>query len=251
LEGATVGLKADPATQGPKGSTKFKVTGGSCKNEYSFTVVAVYPDVEKRSAKSVPTRPCIKPGAPTGYSATPTAKGGHGGTLKWTAPKSDGGGTVSYVVKVDGKTKKASGTTLKVTGLKNSKTYDAVLTAVNAAGSSRGVTKTLNLNPKGRIYQVGPNEDNKIDIGIRSGPGVAGTSRNGAIPADYTGDITVICQSKGEKATRPGTKVSGSIWDKVKYTGPGKNASGWTSDLYIRTPNSAKGKYSSDIWQCD
>ena len=249
LDGLKDGMKAEPASLGPKGSREFKVTGGSCR-EYSFKVVAVYPNVEKRSA-SATAFSCVKPGAPTGYSATPTAKGGHGGKLKWVAPKSKGGATVTYVVKIGGKTHKPKATSLTVTKLKNSQTYKAVLTAVNGAGSSRALTETLDLRPKGRTYKVGPNEKNSIDIGIRSGPGVKGTVRNGAIQENYTGNITVFCQTKGEKATRPGTSVSGSIWDKVKYTGPGKNVSGWTSDLFIRTPNSGKGKFSSEIWQCD
>ncbi|MGW1994515.1 hypothetical protein [Embleya sp. NPDC001921] len=246
IDGLKDGMKAEPASLGPKATSSFKVTGGQCKTEYSFTVTAVFADgVEKTSKPSTAVRPCTVPAAPKGLTSKPAA-GGHGGTFTWT----DVAG-LTYSIDFQDKTTKSTTAKFAVSNLKNSHTYPITISATNEAGTSPKATGSLNLTPPKHTYKVGPNIDNNVTIGIRTGPSVAGTTRAGYIAADYTGNITVICQVKGEHQVRQGTNVTGSIWDKVEYSGPGDPGNGWTSDLYIRTPNSNSGSFSPEIWQCE
>jgi titin len=85
------------------------------------------------------------PGEPTGLTATP---GDSQVTLSWTAPKSDGGATISgYVIhegtRAGGETNDpvrgspVTGTSTTVTGLDNGTTYYFTVTAVNRAGQGQ------------------------------------------------------------------------------------------------------------------
>ncbi|WP_406290233.1 fibronectin type III domain-containing protein [Embleya sp. NBC_00896] len=249
LGNLTAGLSVSPDSIKPDGTMKFTVSGGTCGTEYKFFVSAEFPGEIKNSGYSTPIQPCVKPPKPEGLKIS-VASGGHGATLTWTAPK----GTtdkVTYQVKIADKTYSVpSGTTYVATKLKNSAKYPVTVTAKNAAGSG-SVTGTIDLTPPSKTYKVGPNRNNSIGIGIHAGPRVDASTRRGEIDSSYTGNVTVKCQMMGSTETRTATNVTSAVWDLIVYTGPGKSATGYTSDLYIRTPNTNKGTFSPTLWQCE
>ncbi|MET7299632.1 fibronectin type III domain-containing protein [Embleya sp. NPDC005575] len=250
LGNVTAGLSVTPDAIGPGGSMKFTVSGGECGKEYKFFVSAEYAGRKTmNSGWSKPIQPCVKPPQPADVSVA-QANGGHGATLKWTVPKGTDPKT-TYQVKVANRAPvTVSATTYVVTDLKNSAEYQVTITAKNAAGSGTATT-TIDLTPPARTYKVGPNRSNSIGIGIHAGPRIDAATRRGEIGANYTGSITVQCQMRGENVTRTATSVHSSIWDLVVYTGPGKSATGYVSDLYIRTPQTDNGTFSPPLWECE
>lgn len=76
------------------------------------------------------------PGPPKAVVAVPIEGGG---TISWTAPKSDGGSPVTgYTVAVPGATCSTTGaTTCSVSGLTDGHAYEARVKAVNAIGTGR------------------------------------------------------------------------------------------------------------------
>ncbi|MFI6580970.1 fibronectin type III domain-containing protein [Embleya sp. NPDC050493] len=250
LGNVTAGLSVTPDSIGPGGTMKFTVSGGECGKEYKFYVSAEYAGRKTmNSGWSQPIQPCVKPPQPAGVSVA-LATGGHGATLKWTVPKGTDAKT-TYQVKVGTRAPvTVSTTTYVVKDLKNSNKYPVTITAKNAAGSGSATT-TIDLTPPPRTYKVGPNRSNSIGIGIHAGPRIDAATRRGEIGANYTGNITVQCQVKGENVTRTATNVRSAIWDRVVYTGPGKDATGYVSDLYIRTPRADQGTFSPPLWECE
>ncbi|HSA50273.1 MAG TPA: fibronectin type III domain-containing protein [Yinghuangia sp.] len=245
------GAKATPATVAPGGPFQFVVTGLSCADEYSFKVVAEFGSTKLTSGASTAVRPCVLVSAPTSLK-TQVPRNGKSFTATWKAPANAGGSKVTYTVSWSGsgQASKGSTTTTETTaapkGLTNGHTYNVKVTATNEVGTGPAASAVADLRPPTRTYNVGPNSDNGVTVGVRSGPGVAGTTSVAQIPAGYTGPITVHCQTTGQTVPRDGTSLRSNIWDKVTW----KGETGYTSDLYIRTPNADESKFSPELWEC-
>ncbi|UGQ12291.1 fibronectin type III domain-containing protein [Yinghuangia sp. ASG 101] len=252
LDGLPKGAKATPGSVAPGGPFQFVVTGLSCADEYSFKVVAEFGATKVASGASTAVRPCVLVSAPTSLK-TEVPRNGKGFTATWKAPANTGGSKVTYTVSWSGSGKASSGSTktteTKATakGLINGYAYNVKVTATNEVGTGPAATAVAKLKPPTRTYKVGPNTKDGNTLGVRSGPAVVGTSSVAQIPAGYTGEITVLCQTKGETVPRDYTSLKGDIWDKVTW----KGKTGYTSDLYIRTPNSDAAKFSAELWECD
>ncbi|MGW9210844.1 fibronectin type III domain-containing protein [Embleya sp. NPDC055664] len=245
LGNVTAGLSVTPDAVAPGGTMKFTVSGGECGKEYKFFVTAEFAGQKTmNSGWSQPIQPCVKPPKPENVSVA-VATGGHGATLKWTLAKGTDPQT-TYQVKIGANTYAVSGTSYVAKGLKNSQKYAVTITAKNAAGSGSATT-TIDLTPPARTYNVGPNRNNSIGIGIHAGPRIDAATRRGEIGPNYTGSITVHCQTMGQNVTRTATNVHSAVWDRVDY----KSISGYVSDLYVRTPNSDNGKFSPPLWECE
>ncbi|WP_198412541.1 fibronectin type III domain-containing protein, partial [Nocardioides mangrovicus] len=102
------------------------------------------------SAKSnsvTPTGPVTTPGAPTGVSAS---AGDAQASVKWTAPSSNGGSTItSYTVTASpgGKTATSKTTSATVAGLSNGTAYTFTVTATNSAGTGAASAKSNSVTP--------------------------------------------------------------------------------------------------------
>ncbi|MDI2125816.1 fibronectin type III domain-containing protein [Yinghuangia seranimata] len=246
---APAGMKATPAQVTLDGPFQFVATGGDCGSEYSFKVIAHYPGGRTQtSPSSTAVRPCTTPGGVGSVKAVPNAAG-DGGTITWSPAAANGASPsqLTYVVEVDGKyNDNITGTSFTVKGLTPGKKYQVTVKAGNPAGCGTPTVVTLDLTPKATPYVLGPNSNNGVDVGVRSEPAASTGHRVGAIPAGYNGSIDVYCQTAGEQVTRDDKTASGNIWDRVEW----KGASGYVSDLYIRTPNSARGTFSSGLPRC-
>lgn len=246
------GAKAAPGTVAPGGPFQFVITGLSCAKEYSFRVAAEFGTKREVSGDSTAVRPCVLVSAPTGLTAE-VPRNGHGFTATWKAPANAGGSEVQYKVAWQGSGGGSTGSTTTketkatATGLANGVQYNVTVTAVNEVGSGPAASTTVSLVAPSKTYNVGPNSANGVTVGIRTGPGVAGTRSVAQIPAGYEGAITVHCQTTGERVNRDDTSVYSNIWDKVTWQGH----TGYTTDLYIRTPNSDSGTFSPELWQCE
>lgn len=245
LKGAPAGASVTPTSVGPQGPFAFEVRGGSCAQQYSFTVVAHYaagaPD--KESGASAPVRPCVAPSAVTGLSATPSS-GGHGGKVTWKAPAS---GTYTYAVAWPGGGKQTTQRSYTIKNLQNSKTYNVTVTASNAAGSGQPATTRLDLTPPTVTLHVAhnTNDGNRVYFGNvpRTGGTIVGSFRSG----DNSTPIGVHCQTKGGWVTHDTLGTRSNVWDK--FTWKGKTA--YLSDLWASSSNSqAGGSYSPEVWQC-
>jgi hypothetical protein len=199
-------------------------------------------------------RPCIAPSVPRSLAVTRTAN--QAITLGWSAPASDGGGTVSYNVSWTGAPSPVSvtATSYQITGLTNSATYSYTVAAVNPAGESQPPatgSQALTLPPP-RSYNTYRNT--ALPLYVRSQP--THLSRKLATIPVLTGGglgpaVTVYCQVTGEKYTDPQvTTLTGDVWDKLTY----KGVTGYISDLYVNTPESQAQHYNSfsdpPLWQC-
>ncbi|MEU2354883.1 hypothetical protein ABZ599_18265 [Streptomyces misionensis] len=240
LKGAPAGATVTPNAVGPDGPFTFEVRGGSCARQYSFTVVARYAagGGERESAPSAPVRPCVSPGAPRNLRVT-AAPGGHGGTLTWQAPVG-AGAAVTYTVHGPSGTVTTRQTSQKYTGLTNSRTYAVSVTAANAAGSGTTVGGTLDLTPPDQRMEIAHNDNDTIDLGIRSEPTSKSGHRNGAIPGMKSPTVTVHCKTTGSSETHPYTHVTSNVWAKIS-SGYG---SGYIADIYLDSRNNPA------VWQC-
>jgi hypothetical protein len=114
------------------------VPGLLLQKEYFFTVRATNSQGTGPASKpSNLVKTSVKPGAPTGVSATP---GDKSATVIWTKPASDGGSPItSYTVtsSPDGKTTTVNGSTFTadVMGLINGTAYTFTVKATNAIGT--------------------------------------------------------------------------------------------------------------------
>jgi hypothetical protein len=240
LKGAPAGATVTPNEVGPNGPFTFVVKGGSCAQQYSFTVVAQYAAGagDKGSAPSAPVRPCIAPGAPQGLNVT-TATGGHGGTVTWQAP-ADSGSPVTYTVSGPSGTVRTQNTTQTYTGLTNSQTYAVSVTASNEAGSSAAVGGTLNLTPPDQTMNIAHNMNDTKPLYIRSQASTTSGRRNGSIPGMTSPSVTVHCKTTGTTVTHPYDKVTSNVWGKITYNG----ISGYIADIYLDSRNNAA------VWDC-
>ncbi|MGV9354561.1 fibronectin type III domain-containing protein [Streptomyces misionensis] len=240
LKGAPAGATVIPSAVGPDGPFTFEVRGGSCAQEYSFTVVARYAagGGEKESATSAPVRPCVSPGAPRSLRVT-AAPGGHGGTLTWQAPVGSGA-SVTYTVRGPSGTVTTRQTSQKYTGLTNGRTYAVSVTATNAAGSGTTVGGTLDLTPPDQRMKIVHNDNDTIDLGIRNVPTSKSGHRNGAIPGMKSPTVTVHCKTTGSSETHPYDHVTSNVWAKITSS----YGSGYIADIYLDSRNNPA------VWQC-
>lgn len=223
------------------GPYSFTVSGGSCSKEYSFKVAAVYDGKEIVSAASPSVRPCSTPAAPQNFTATAVD---HGANLAWSAPTNAGSAT-SYEVTANGSTSTVNGTSHKVTGLTNGKSYTFTIKAKNGAGTSPAATATTTLTPVPATYKNANNDE--TNSFIRPAPKSGSADDYVAkIPKGTYVKLKVACQKKGTSHTDKQSGRTSSVWDKVTYQGK----TGWLNDTLMATPNSGSGFSSPQLWEC-
>lgn len=239
LKGAPAGATVTPNAVGPDGPFTFEVRGGSCTQQYSFTVVAQYAGGSNReSALSAPVRPCVSPGAPQNLKVT-TASGGHGGTLTWQAPAGSDA-SVTYTVSGPSGTITTPKTSHTYAGLANSKTYAVSVTATNAAGSGTTVGGSLDLTPPDQPMKIVHNDNDTTDLGIRSVPSTSSGHRNGAIPGKSSPTVTVQCKTKGSMERQPYNGSKSDVWAKITSS----YGSGYVADIYVDS------RFNPAVWDC-
>lgn len=254
LAGAPAGTPVTPARVGPGGPFQFTVTGLSCAQTYSFAVTALFAGGRATSSPAASARPCTAPGTPGAISATPV---NHGINLTWQAAAANGG-TLSYTVAwnggASGSQSGLTGTGFQITGLVNQQSYTVTVTAVNEAGPSQALaTTTASLRlPPAVGYNIYNNSG--LSVNMRTSPHLNATiitSFPKTPPGTLGTPVTVYCQVTGDTATDPADHhVTGDIWDYVS----GNGQTGYVSDLYVSTPSSRAGNYSSfsdpPLWEC-
>ncbi|MFI0483450.1 fibronectin type III domain-containing protein [Actinomadura sp. 9N215] len=232
-----------PATS--SGGT-FKVGGLTCDTTtHIYKVAAEYKGKDGRPAYSesgeVGATACTAPGPPTSLNAKPV---NHGADLTWGKSS---GYDVTYEITWDGGGP-ASGknTSHEVRGLTNGRTYTLTVTARNGAGSSTPVSATANLDPAAHAQTYNGHHNDSTTTNLRSGPGTT-YAQDGEFPKGFTGAVKVICQQQGTGVTDDNdASRKSAIWDKIEYDGKVR----WVSDLYVATPGSNSGTFSSTLWGC-
>ncbi|WP_369206802.1 hypothetical protein [Streptomyces sp. PU-14G] len=245
LEGAPPGAEVKPAKVGANGPFTFEVRGGSCAQQYSFSVEAEFSDGQKaESGRSVPTRPCVAPGAPQKVEyAFP--QGGKGINLTWQAPGNAGSGT-QYTVTGGKQPKTTSATKAQLTGLANNRTYNVTVAATNAAGSGGSTAVSVNLShPLNR--RITDNADDGEEVGIRTQPSTKEGTRLGQVPAGETPMLKVICQVEGTPEVHDTYGWKSAVWDRIEWDGK----TGYVSDLWVDTSKHKDGEFSPEVWKCD
>jgi hypothetical protein len=223
----------------------FKVGGLTCDTTtHIYTVAAEYKGKDGRTAYSesgeVGATACTAPGPPTSLTATPV---NHGADLSWGRSS---GYDVTYDIVWNGGSAQASGTSKQVRSLANARTYTFQVTARNGAGSSTAVSATANLDPAQHSATFNAWHNTSTNTRLHSGPGT-GYSQTGQFSRGYTGSVTVICQQSGDKVTDTDDKsLQSTVWDKIDFGGKVQ----WVSDIYVHTPGSASGTFSSSLWEC-
>jgi hypothetical protein len=240
LQGAPDGADVTPSKVRPDGPFQFRVTGGSCGQEYAFKVAAEYDGGQSVSAPSIPVRPCVAPGRPSAF----TAKGkNHGADLTWSAPENAKDGGVTYTLEGPGDhPATVEGTGAEVTGLKNGPSYTWTLRARNAAGESQERAEaTADLKPPPAQFENAHNDHR--DTLIRSSPSAG--AQAGHIPRGTYITMTVLCQQKGAHFSDTDTGMSSDVWNKVESS----HGSGWLNDVLMATP---KGGFpAAPLWECE
>jgi len=236
LKGAAPDQTVTPAGIGPDGPFTFEVGGGSCEQQYGFTVVAEYGGgrPSKESAPSALARPCVAPGAPQRLTATP-ARGGHGGTVTWQAPQ--GGGSVTYTVNGPDGTAQTAEATYTYRNLPNGEPHPVAVTAGNAAGSGPAAYGTLDLIPPSQRMNI-VNNDKPGTIGIRNVPSHLEGRRVGEIPGESNPEVTVHCKKTGTTVTSNG--ITTDVWAYLTY----QNITGHVSDIWVDS------RSNPDVWDC-
>ncbi len=245
LGGAVAGLTVTPRSVGPNGPFTFQVTGGSCAQTYTFTVVAHYSGGagDQSSQPSAPGRPCVAPRNPQVTVTIP--QGGHGADWKWdpVGPQS----TTTYSMLFRGGTTGGTGTDESVKEVPNGATYPWTLTTTNPAGSSTR-SGTVDLRPPSKQLSVTDNSNNGDPLYIRTQPSTTSGGRDGSIPAgDNSTILTVECQVGGSQVTNDNGNYTSAVWDRIDWNG----RTDYVSDLWVATADHRTGQYSpQDVWQC-
>jgi hypothetical protein len=251
LLGAPSGAGVLPSEVFQTGPFAFQVSGGSCSVQYSFQVAAVYPGGQVASAPTAPVRPCVAPGPPQALRYTPTTTGAD---LAWAAPADAAGSQPTYDLSwrgpSSGQQLAIAGTSASVTGLSRDGTYTFTVTAANAAGAGLGEAR-MAAALSGPAQGFAIYNDPVASLGVRSTPAVAAGNLLTTIPPHVYPTVTVLCQVRGGTATDGGDPtLTGDVWDRITYQG----VTGYVSDLYVRTPMSTRGRYTSfsypPLWQC-
>ncbi|GHH04573.1 YncE family protein [Streptomyces lanatus] len=251
LKGAAAEQTVTPEEVGPEGPFVFEVRGGSCEEQYGFTVVAEYgggkPD--KESAPSALARPCVAPGAPREVTFTP-AQGGHGGRVTWQPPQ-DASGSVKYVINGPGGTAETTEPGYTYRNLKNRSKDGVSVMASNAAGSGGAASGWIDLTPPPQQMTIVNNSDTDDSVGIRSEPTTQSGYRVGRIPGNKTDPVvqvtTVRCKVKGEEQTYEGTGEKTDVWALHTFHSPetDRDHTGYTSDIYVNS------RSNPNIWDCE
>lgn len=247
LTGAPGGAEVKPQKVGADGPFTFEVSGGSCDQQYSFSVVAEFAGGKTaESGRSAPTRPCVAPGAPQKVTHS-FPQGGRGINLTWQAPGIAGKGT-RYTVTGSGNDPKQpfAATHVSLTGLKNNRTYNLSVAATNAAGSGGSTPVRVDLSNRKDI-KIADNADDGEEVGIRTEPSTKAGRRLGAVPGGQTPTMKFICQVTGSMETHDTYKWRSDKWDRIDYNGQ----TGYVSDLWMDTSKHKEGKFSPEVWQCD
>ncbi|QOV36923.1 hypothetical protein IM697_00100 [Streptomyces ferrugineus] len=247
LKGAARDQTVTPEAVGPDGPFAFEVRGGSCEEQYSFTVVAEYgggrPD--KESVPSAFARPCIAPGAPRNVTFTP-AQGGHGGTVTWQPPQGENG-SMTYVVNGPGGTANTTKPSYTYGNLKNRSKHGVSVMASNAAGSGAAASGWIDLTPPSQQMYIVNNTANEDPVIIRTSPLTSEGGRAGTMPGGRDDVVTVVhCKVKGtEIPWSNGEKTD--VWAFHTYHDPatGKDTTGYTSDIFVNS------RSNPDIWECE
>lgn len=237
LKGRAPDQTVTPDGIGPDGPFAFEVRGGSCEEQYSFTLVAEYAGGKpsKESAPSALARPCVAPGAPREFTATP-AEGGHGGTVTWRPP--DGAdGSMTYTVTGPSGTAQTTEATYTYEHLKNGYLNPVSVTASNAAGSGPAAFGTLDLIPPAQQMHI-INNSNPGTIGIRDRPSHLEGERVGQIPGKSNPEVTVHCKKKGAPVPFGGEVTD--VWSYLTYDG----TTGHVSDHFVNSRSNPK------VWDC-
>jgi hypothetical protein len=223
----------------------FTVGGLTCDTTtHIYKVAAEYKGKDGRRAYSesgeVGATACTAPGPATALNATGV---NHGANLTWgRSPGYD----VTYDITWNGGSATATGTSKQVTGLANAQTYTFQVTARNGAGSSTAVSDTVNLDPAAHAQTYNGHHNEATNTYLHTGPGT-NTPRDGSFPKGFTGAVKVICQERGDTVTdEQDASLVSSIWDKIEYGGRVR----WVSDIYVSTPGSNSGTFSSTLWGC-
>ncbi|MEW9549215.1 hypothetical protein [Nonomuraea sp. NPDC050783] len=218
--------RAVPQSVPADGPYQFEFTGGDCADEYTFTVVAHWSGGEVTSEPSAGVRPCVAPGAPTGFAAKPRNKGAE---LTWNAPDNADDAT-TYELTGAATKDSIKGTSFTVDGLKNNQKHAFKLKAKNAAGESpEAATTEVDLAYPRQQYQNASNEE--TNTLIRPGPSASGEA--GKIPQKKYITLTVICQVKGESYTDRSTGKTSDIWNRVES----QYGNGYLNDTLVATPD--------------
>jgi hypothetical protein len=226
-----------PQSVDADGPFQFEFSGGDCAGEYTFTVVAHWSGGQVESDPSAGVKPCVAPGAPSGFTAKARNKGAD---LTWSAPQNAGDG-VTYELTGGATGKDIKGTSFTVEGLKNNQKYDFALKARNAAGESQDVaTASADLAYPKQQYKNVSNDDS--DTLIRSGPSAGAEA--GRIAQHQYITLTVICQVKGSSFTDPSTKKSSDVWNRIESSA----GNGYLNDTLVGTPKS--GFPAAPLFEC-
>ncbi|MEY9992908.1 hypothetical protein ABIE67_004940 [Streptomyces sp. V4I8] len=245
LKGAAPDQTVTPDEIGPDGPFAFEVRGGSCEEQYSFTVVAEYgggrPD--KVSAPSASARPCVAPGAPRELTFTP-AQGGHGGTVTWLPPQG-ADGSVTYTINGPGGTAETTKSRYAYENLRNRSIHGVAVLASNAAGSGTAASGWIDLTPPTQKMKIVNNNDDGVSVGIRSLPHSTEGARLGKIPGGQAPEVTVHCNTKGQEITHDSKTTD--VWALHTYYDPalGRNITGYTSDHWVNS------RSNPDVWECE
>ncbi|MGW6906034.1 YncE family protein [Streptomyces sp. NPDC054940] len=249
LKGQAPDQTVTPDGIGPDGPFAFEVKGGSCEEQYSFTVVAEYAGGKpsKESAPSALARPCVAPGAPRDLTFTP-AQGGHGGTVTWQPPQGVGG-SVTYTINGPGGATKTTESRYTYENLRNGSVDGVAVMASNAAGSGAAASGWIDLTPPAQQMAIVNNTANDTPVGIRSLPTTVGSGRPGEIPGNKGGHLTQVttvhCKVEGQEQTY-GDETT-KVWAHHTFHHPGidKDITGYTSDLFVNS------RANPDVWECE
>ncbi|WP_031483011.1 YncE family protein [Streptomyces bicolor] len=245
LKGAAPDQTVTPEEIGSDGPFTFEVRGGSCEEQYSFTVVAEY-GVGKPSKESAPSafaRPCVAPGAPRELTFTP-AQGGHGGTVTWQPPQG-ADGSVTYTINGPGGTAEATGLSHSYANLPNGRISSVAVMAGNAAGAGAAASGWIDLRPPAQRMNIVHNRPDGRDLGIRTLPHSTQGARAGAIPSGQNPEVTVHCNTKGQEITYESKTTD--VWARLTYYDPalGKDITGYVTDHFVES------RLNPDVWECE
>lgn len=247
LTGVPAGASVSPGVSIPAAGPvyRFQVSGLSCDQPpYVFGVTAQSAAGSATTPAAAGARPCLAPGQP-GPLSTATSDGSI--ALTWGAAAGNGG-TVTYLVSWSGGSATTSSTSYTISGLAIDQTYDVSVVARNGAGQGPAATASVDLSDPHdyRIYN-----DWKDGLYLESVP--QANHHLYYFPAEPQGSgqtVTVLCQTGGDPVQDPvDAGLHGSIWDLITYAGH----TGYVSDLYVETPESVAGdysSYSSALWRC-
>ncbi|WP_067018691.1 hypothetical protein [Streptomyces dysideae] len=245
LKGSAPDQTVTPEEIGPDGPFTFEVRGGSCEEQYGFTVVAEYAGDKpsKESAPSALARPCVAPGAPRELTFTP-AQGGHGGTVTWLPPQG-ADGSVTYTLNGPGGTAETTEPSHTYSGLRNGIVRGVAVMASNAAGSGAAASGWIDLSLPAQKMNIVHNKPDGRDLGIRNMPHSTEGGRAGGIPPGENPEVTVHCNTKGQVITI--NSKTTDVWARLTYYDPtlDKNITGYVTDHYVES------RSNPDVWACE